>query len=88
MSVCVITGDVNLGHLVKVMAAGCLHCDVSNYTDFPLQLINIFGTMLLFCFSQNFHPLILASICGLGLQQLLPRSLPDDVFVFPPFFPN
>lgn len=88
MFISVFTGDVNLGHLVKVMAAGSLHCDVSNYTGFPLQLINIFGTMPIFCFSQNFHPLILASIRGFCLQQLLLWCLPDDVFVFPPFLPN
>lgn len=49
MSVCVITGDVNLGLLVKVVAAGSL--------------------------------LILASIGGFGLQQLLLWSLPNGDFV-------
>ena len=38
--------------------------------------------MLIHCFSPNFHPLILASTGGFGLQQLLLWSLPDDVFVF------
>lgn len=57
MSVCLINGDVNLGHLVKAKSMGFLH---SKVTIFPFVTNkNLFGgeyfdTMQIPCFFVNF----------------------------------
>lgn len=81
MSMCFITGNVDLGHLVIALPAA-LHYKV---TVFPFISI-IWETLWNYrsLFLSNFHSLTLASIGGLCLQQLLLWHLPNTDFH--PFF--
>lgn len=87
-----ITDDVNLGRLVKVVSARFLRCIV---TFFPLWLIAFvcffvllgrrqFKTMRISCFFLNFHTLVFVSLHGPCLQHLL-LWCSDGDFLFPSF---
>ena len=69
----IITGDVNVDYLVQGMSAKLLCCKISIFT-FVINMYLIgryLETMQISCFSSYFHPLILASISGSCLKQLL-----------------
>ena len=82
---CLITCDVHLACLVKVASAGFLH---GKLTTCLFVVDRYLGKDTLrqckSCFSLNFHPIILASICGFCPQQervaLSPMYLFMDIY--------
>lgn len=63
MSVCLITGDVNLDQLVKVVSVGFLYCKV---TDFPFVITGIcFKTIVLWFTDFDISGLLLPVTSGI-----------------------
>ena len=62
MSLCCVTGDINLSHFVEVAPAGFFHCRVTN---FPFIIDKYLGGGSYF---SDFYTLILASLGGVCLQ--------------------
>lgn len=73
MSICFITGGINLDYSVKVKSARFLHSKVIIclfvINKYPRR--HNFEAVQISCFSSNCLPLILVSISGYCLQQLL-----------------
>lgn len=55
MSASLITGDVNLGHLVKVLSAGFLHCKVAVF-PFVIDRYLGGGTLRVYLFLLRLPP--------------------------------
>lgn len=79
-SIFLITGDVNVDHLVKVVSVRCLHC---KGTLFPFiidkYLVERYPVLI------QFLPTNFSILHRLFLQQLLPWCLLNNDFLFPMF---
>lgn len=58
MSICLIPGDVNFDHVVKVVAARFLHCKVIVFPSVINKCLvgRYLETVSVSCYYANFHP--------------------------------
>ena len=72
-------------HLVKMLSTKFLHCKITTLSLVANRYLNTYVPkpyLEIHCFTLNSHPLILASVDGSCLQQLLLCCSNDD-FLFP-----
>lgn len=84
MSPCLIIGDINFDHLVKVVHHKVAILPfVINVFLIRMRLHKLLETLQISCFSAHSSPLILVLAYDYCLQPLLTWSWPNDDFLFP-----